>query len=307
MTVVSTKLQYVSQTLATPQKRTYAARWVVHVNDPLDGPLTVQGGLPAIGSALTGATVAGNDSDTYATVIGYSNISPVGYPAERLVWTATVNYSTQTPEQCLQLLGQDPINLPPVIRIAGLREQEPLLKDQFGDEVVNAAGDPFDDVFKDVTRLRLTIQINQPTLSVNVLNSHLDTVNLGTFFELPTASWKFAEPMVEQRYQQNCSPYFNVTYQFLSAVTWDFELANLGLRVRSGAGVDKVEWPKDDTTNQRAIPSAPVALLADGTQAAPSDAIIYYDGSEPALLPQSGPWEGYERRDFGLFGIPTNF
>lgn len=303
MSVVSAEKTFLRQTVVTATRREYIQMWKVVTNSASDQCITVRGALPGPSTTLS----HGNDSDPEATVVGYGSIDPTEWDdGGRTFWAAEVMYSTQQPEACTTNFEESPLSRPAIITIRGRREQKVVRKDRFGDDVVNAAGDPFDDLFMDDTRLELTIQVNQATISEAVLDDYLDSVNAGTFFGLDTAKWKFGEPAVVTRYGSGCSAYFDVTYSFLSNKEgWDLQPANLGFRVKDAAG--NAKFPIDTETGARAIPPQPIALAADGTQLPITSDIIYYDGTNGVLEPDPGPWEVYEAKDFGLLGIPTSF
>ena len=337
MSVTSANKYTTAQTRADSTTRSYVITYKVVTDDKNDGPITARNGILAEGTTYS----YGNDSDAFAAFAGYGAIRLQEEGDSWKVWQADVMFSTQPPESCTLNIGEDPLNAPPIISFGGVREQRIADKDRLGALIVNAAGDPrlaelyrlvdpyyyrhrltmpkfvlnaagdqFDDLFRDDTRQELVIQLNQPSYDPLQMDEFTDSVNAGSFFGLDKRKWKMEAPRAVTRYQANCNAYFQVTYRFLSnngPHGWDAAPANRGFRVRKAAGVDDWQWPKETADGKlRAIPPAPVALSVDGTQRAFGGDIIFYDGTEPTLEPDPGPWEIYEEKDFGLLGIPTS-
>ena len=306
MSVTSANKYTTAQTRADSTTRSYVITYKVVTDDKNDGPITARNGILAEGTTYS----YGNDSDAFAAFAGYGAIRLQEEGDSWKVWQADVMFSTQPPESCTLNIGEDPLNAPPIISFGGVREQRIADKDRLGALIVNAAGDPFDDLFRDDTRQELVIQLNQPSYDPLQMDEFTDAVNAGSFFGLDKRKWKMEAPRAVTRYQANCNAYFQVTYRFLSnngPHGWDAAPANRGFRVRKAAGVDDWQWPKETADGKlRAIPPAPVALSVDGTQRAFGGDIIFYDGTEPTLEPDPGPWEIYEEKDFGLLGIPTS-
>ena len=301
MTILSTDLIGVEGGEAAAGGRTYVATYRTISDTKADGPVQHRAGLPAMGTPYA--------SDAFAVVTSYNGPSyESADQGLRFIYLTRVNYSTISGDRCQTDLEVDPLNLPPIIKGGALKEQVPARKDQGGQEIVNAANDPFDDLFQDESRQELIIQQNQASIDLAQFREFANSVNLNAFFGLASGIWKMDAPSWEIKYRGTCVPYYVVTYRFYASDKdegWGLVPANLGLRVRQAAApAGVVDRPKDDEGNPY-TPSVPVKLRNDGTQAASGESVIYYDGGTVGLWPIVGPYFVYPLKDFALLGIPT--
>ena len=235
MAVIDTRLLYLTQSNAGTVTANYTAHYHVQTDSPSDQCITVRGALPALGSALS----FGNDSSG-AIAVEYGAITPVEWKSSRVVWSAEVNYSTKMPpgwKGGTIEIDRHPSEDPPDIDYQGDNIQIGVDQDINGDDIVNGAGDPFDDLEKDWSRGVLTIVVNKRSSAMNhdIEDATQNTVNDAAFFDKPAGTWKCESVGRKLVYYGDGDNYYHCQYVFrYDSRGWALKIANLGGRDING-------------------------------------------------------------------------
>lgn len=289
------KLKYSTLDRYDAEGREYTAHYTINGVGATEGPTTIilASGLPQLGDYY----VAGSEYDTFAVVIGYSDVSPTSWEG-RVAWKASVKYSTIGAKQTRQAKNTDnPIDKPPILSGTGHRRRVPAhlvrAEDTQGRAVLNAAKRFFPDGEVDIDDSSNVLRITRSYASINLdtLDDFKDSVNVNAWMGKPARTWKMDPAQWRKVYWGNTA-YYEISYSFQgNAETWDLKPRNLGDRDING------ELPEKD-----GIRSSTIEILDE------NGAFAYAINLKPTVFDGVGahpnPFRWYKERDFTQLGLP---
>lgn len=153
--------------------------------------------------------------------------------ADASLWDVSITYGPINPAQVAS-----PLDMTPVVRVAGTRIRKLAINDKDGDPILNTVGDPYDPpVEKDATSLTIYVRRNEEvgnitTAILNVLGRS-DKVNENDWLTFPARSLKLAPLTIPERQYDAIKRkyYYPMEYQFeYKEELWDEQLLNAGFR-----------------------------------------------------------------------------
>jgi hypothetical protein len=173
-------------------------------------------------------------------------------------WTVTEEYDSTFE------VTENPLFEPAQIEWDGENFEEVVIYDRNGNAVLNAAGDPFENLMRERGRRVVTVRKNIAAVPTWIINAE-DAVNSSTFtldgFLIPTNKAKLGAPKLGPWVYRNATRYREMTMQIkLNKDGWNSQPLQVGFRYRDGAG-KLVKAVSEDGTD----PTNPVCLQANGT------------------------------------------
>lgn len=231
--------------------RSYVRIFIVVTNDKGDGPLTIgnSGFVPAVFDIY----VAGNDVDAGARVQTVTPLQPTNDP---YYWEVRVEYSSLAVQEI-----QNPLARPTDIAWGFQVYQKAIIKDIYGNALVNKANQLFDPVPEiDDARPTLTFTKNLAAFDPALAYTYVNSINLSAWYGGAAQTWKCMNIASSQQIE-NGIYFFPTTFEFqYHWETWKLVIANFGrMQLVSGKLRDCV-----DDQNQPV--ADPVPLDSNGAQ-----------------------------------------
>lgn len=201
-------------------------------------------------------------------------------------WTVTEEYDSTFE------ITENPLFEPAQIEWDGENFEEVVIYDRNGDAVLNAAGDPFENLMRERGRRVVTVRKNISAVPTWIINAE-DAVNSIAFtldgFSIPANKAKLGAPKLGPWQSRNGTRYREMTMQIkLNKDGWNAQPMEVGFRYRDGTG-KLVKAVSEDGTD----PTNPVCLQADGTLLAdPTPATVVF-----------GDWDIYPAYDFNTLPL----
>lgn len=242
MSVVgSANLMYSSGTLSKGFERTYSSVYQVETNSRTDGPAVVLNapGLPTYRAAFPG------DGGSYAVKISAKHKRS---DSSYLWWHVTVDYSSIAVDEDEPTQNDDPLTKPVEWSGSFVQFQEPVVRDNTNQPVVNTAGDAFvPPPMRDVSYPSIVAVKNYASVNLAFWSSYSDAVNSDTFLGLEPRKVRVRSIEWDERFRGNSTPYYQVRFTFLvrnidygdGFQGHDFSIQNVGFREKIGANEPK--------------------------------------------------------------------
>lgn len=246
-------------------KRSYRRTFVVEVDSPYDGAVTVIGSLPVqLGNYYLvvdglGAAVE-HDFGSFVCDVQARQVSRDG-----LKWEAEVSYQPYNP----LFFPKNPLDHPPKISWGGSKFEKAIDQDINGDAILNSAGDYFDPpVTVDDSRITLRIQRNEARYDPAIAAQFKDAINSDTFYGQQPGTWKSALPTADLQFNVDSGTadgfYYEVTYEFeFRPEGWKREILDQGLKVITGGVQVPASEGGKDVTSPILLDGTGVALAVD--------------------------------------------
>lgn len=219
--------------------RNYKIKWLVETDDPLDGPGRAMNcpGLPSPGSLW----IFGNENDQYAycmpnwTVNRFQTISEPSFH-----WVIEQPFTTKPTISQKQTTVSNPLAAPPQLGGSFLKYQEEQRYDRNTKPILSMTGEYIrgKSVEFDSNKPTVTIEINYPTLGLDVFSFLIDHVN-------DSAMWGLSKRMVklsQVKWTRNMymfGYYYTRSYDFdVDFKTFDRKIPEVGTK-KLIAGGDK--------------------------------------------------------------------
>lgn len=189
----------------------YTVRYKVRVSGKDDGPAIVKAAsaLPNLGDIY----VIGNESDAGA-YLTQRRVGRLAGESNVYWWLVTDNYANKDREKCLEQAQEDPLKLPPKIRLSFAQFQREMVRDLTGKPIANSAGEffePFPTV--DDSRPVITVTRNEARDPTRNAIAYQDAVATDRVFGADAGVAKMQSITCEVVYTKDCDPFFSVTYQ----------------------------------------------------------------------------------------------
>jgi hypothetical protein len=195
--------------------RTWHITFVVHTDDPLDGPFSI---LMTPGLPTTGALwVFGNDVDAWAWCHPQCTVHSSDQPGDPTgTWLVERTFSTKPIKRCQDKSVEDPLLEPQKISGNFVKYQEEAMIDRYGLPLWNTAGERITGPKAEFDANRHTIKIEQnvPDLQLPLISSMKDTVNDSDLWGVPARCVKLSDVSWERKLWGVCTYYFSRSFTF---------------------------------------------------------------------------------------------
>lgn len=258
--------------------RRYTRQFHLKTTSATDGPYTVGSNpsLPKIGSLHY------EDPSAWCRSLSVARMAA----KDMFNWVVTANYDSSFE------LTENPLFQPAAISWDGENFEEVAIFDRDGKAILNSAGDPFENLFRERTRRVVNIVKNVSAVPDWIINSE-DAVNSAAFlvdgFSIPIGKAKLGAPRLGPWQNRN-----NTRFREMSMVMklnkdgWTSQPLDAGFRYKDGN--DR----KIITNTDGTLPTSPVCLNGSGavlTNPSPTNAVFGSFNVYPAydfnLLPLS--------------------
>ena len=243
MAVVSVYAYSVAGSIDGDMHRTWTVTYKAETNSKLDDAIVVikGSGIPLFADAYT----FGPSQDLGATRQSLS-CDYWDRDSSALLWRVTAVYSSRplkgiqgrhgVPESTDPINVDDPSTWPAKLSGSFVHVIEKVKQDEFGNSVVNSAGDRFPDAVKRVGHRTLNIEKTYATFNVTNVDDAINKINGTTFFGKGPGFWKLMEAPHEEVYY-GTRKFYDVRYTFeLNPDTWAFQPENIGPRYKDASG-----------------------------------------------------------------------
>lgn len=228
--------------------RRYTRQFSLNTSSELDGPYAVGShpSLPKVGSAHY------EDSGAWCRSLRVARATA----KDKFNWIVTASYDSSFE------LTENPLSQPAQISWDGENFEEVAVFDRDGKAVLNSAGDPFENLFRERTRRVVSVVKNVAAVPDWILNSE-DAVNSALFlldgFSIPVGKAKLAAPRLGPWQSRNNTRYREMTMVIkLNKDGWAAQPLDAGFRYKSGT--DR----KIITNTDGTLPTSPVCLDGSG-------------------------------------------
>lgn len=250
--------------------RKYTRQFQLKTSSHTEGPYTVgsNASLPKIGS------VHYEDSGAWCRSLTVARAGA----KDKFNWVVTANYDSSFE------LTENPLSQPAQISWDGENFEEIAIFDRDGKAVLNSAGDPFENLFRERTRRVINVMKNVAAVPTWIITSE-DAVNSSSFvidgFTVPTGKAKLSAPRLGPWQKRNAYTYREMTMTIkLNKDGWAAQPLDAGFRFKSGT--DRKVITNTDGT----LPTSPVCLNGSGAVLAnpsPVNAVFGSFNLYPAL------------------------
>lgn len=250
--------------------RKYTRQFQLKTTSHTEGPYTVgsNASLPKIGS------VHYEDSGAWCRSLTVARAGA----KDKFNWVVTANYDSSFE------LTENPLSQPAQISWDGENFEEIAIFDRDGKAVLNSAGDPFENLFRERTRRVINVMKNVAAVPTWIITSE-DAVNSSSFvidgFTVPTGKAKLSAPRLGPWQKRNAYTYREMTMTIkLNKDGWAAQPLDAGFRFKSGT--DRKVITNTDGT----LPTSPVCLNGSGAVLAnpsPVNAVFGSFNLYPAL------------------------
>jgi hypothetical protein len=225
--------------------REYKIRWKVE-SETSDGPANVllASGLPLPGTVWGSVpSLFESDSDPWAWCRLEADVQawqPPDGGGRHKHWLIEQTFSTKPGKRCCDQQFDDPLLEPPKISGTFVRYTEEGNYDRFGDPIRTSSHEVIRGPHNewDASRAQVTIEMNLPSLDLQLLASSVDTVNDDWLWDLPPRSIKLSGSSWQRKFHGQCNVYFTVSLEFdIKYEGWDRDLDDEGTCVIRGSWV----------------------------------------------------------------------
>ena len=228
--------------------RRYTRQFSLKTSSELDGPYAVGShpSLPKVGSLHY------EDPGAWCRSLRVARATA----KDKFNWIVTASYDSSFE------LTENPLSQPAQISWDGENFEEVAVFDRDGKAVLNSAGDPFENLFRERTRRVVSVVKNVAAVPDWILNSE-DAVNSALFlldgFSIPVGKAKLAAPRLGPWQSRNNTRYREMTMVIkLNKDGWAAQPLDAGFRYKSGT--DR----KIITNTDGTLPTSPVCLNGSG-------------------------------------------
>lgn len=234
-------------------------------------------------------------ADVLAFILQLDSVEVTRKPDSKFHWSASVVYSTRTPDPDKSGPGKsgndNPLDQPAEVSWSSGTTTEIVEKDVDDKAILNAAGEPFDPpVEVQRPQPELTVNRNESSFSGADAMDYVFTVNDGVFAGGEPGTVLCTAIDATEAYSNGVA-YFKVTYKFLYRKQgWQKSLLNQSLMHKDGD-----DWVRILDDQGQPVPD-PVPIDSIGQ-------VIQRDD-----LPDSAEFldfDVYEKKDFGVFNLPV--
>lgn len=215
MTIDAAKLFSTKLGFDDELNRTYTNVYII-VADRSESLIDVSGasGLPTYGSSWTDGT--NSDAWAFARTFDFDAINPdVKSSGDRIKYTATVGYTTKHGDRDPNDNKENPLNNAPVLSGSFIGEQQIVLQDADGEDVVSSTGRPLGSTLKKATDAdSFSIQFNSATLDLSQRSRMTGKVNSTQIWGLPRRNLKLIQWDWKKEYAGTGFAYISNTLEF---------------------------------------------------------------------------------------------
>ncbi len=254
-------------------ERSYTVAWIVIVNSPLDGPLTI--GNDSRAPLRFSPYVGYESSDDHQAVCNDLKVEQDGEDWQK--WRVTATFATQGSNPAQQ---PNPEDEPALFWIETDFTTRKTTKTWDGEDIKNAAGQLIDGLTKPDCQETWIWERNYNTVNRSVWNDYQNTTNSDTVGEIAPKEG-LLNIVVSRPVYRNGEPFVRVQFRVrVNKDKWTVNPADRGTAVRNASG--KLERPVDEMGNPM---DGEVPLKEDGTQERDADAEPRYIGAKDILKP----------------------
>ena len=276
--------------------RNYDIVWLVKTTSIQDGPTTILGtpGLPVSGTTTWSF---GRDVDTEAICGFDTQVNPVVTDQPDYWWLVTQKFTTKPINWCG--IVQNPLLEPAEVRGTFVKFRKESHEDKDGKTVRSSSHEMFRgaQIEWDSNNPSVSISQNLATLPLSTFAPMIDTVNDSALWGLGARHIKLTNAPWERNFQDDCTFYYKVTYEFDiddGENGFDRQLIDEGTKVFTGTDRNNPKhWTayKEEGSGE----NSRVIFNSSGN---PLEA-----GEEPAKV----NFRKYVESNFTLLGIPSSF
>lgn len=283
--------------------REYSLKLLIYADSAMDGPQQAMNaaGTPTIGSFWN----FGNDSDPWAFCL--PSMTTRRHPQIKegdpgYWWINEYKFSTKPrTKRCQDTSIENPLEEPPKISGNFSKTTRPLRKDRDGNIPQSSSHEPITGIEKDKGMPRVSIEINDAGLGLNVFSQFVDTVNDAPLWGVPAGGVKLSDVSFSRQLYGTCNFYYTKRFEF--------EIDMDGWSMKDIADRGYKHYLVDVYGGEKANPDN-FFVIRDKKGAIPPHPTMLKDGEinpdpagDPQFIPELFP---YPEANFLLLGIPSS-